>query len=277
MFKNLVYFLLTHFSVGLILTIALVSISDIGKSFFRLNTWLSLGLIFLALLTQPFGAPQPAGIFTLALHDVRFWQQASYAGLGLSVLLLLIYNLIQPRAHRSLLWGALLFGAIGVGAYSLGTLSALPSSLLKLTLLVVNALTAAVILGSVLGAMITGHWYLVQHKLSLRPILNSSRLYLASAVARTAVVVSTLFFSWNLAHPSHSLYLLSGPGFETMVFWFRVIVGLALPLVFGLMVWHSAKIRSTQSATGILYATIVLVMIGEVSAKVLAIATGIPF
>ena len=48
----------------------------------------------------------------------------------------------------------------------------------------------------------------------------------------------------------------------------RWLVGFAGPLLLGWMAWRCAGIRSTQSATGILYVVVVLVFIGELTGEV---------
>jgi len=56
----------------------------------------------------------------------------------------------------------------------------------------------------------------------------------------------------------------------------RVLFGLAGPAVLSYLTWETAKIRSTQSATGILYVDLFAVMVGEVLAKYLLLATRVP-
>jgi hypothetical protein len=47
-------------------------------------------------------------------------------------------------------------------------------------------------------------------------------------------------------------------------------LGFVLPLVFGWMAWQSARIRSTQSATGILYVVVIFCFLGELTGQLLA-------
>jgi hypothetical protein len=54
----------------------------------------------------------------------------------------------------------------------------------------------------------------------------------------------------------------------------RVGIGLLIPSVFALMAWSCVKLRSTQSATGILFFTSILVIIGELTAQHLATSWG---
>ena len=61
-----------------------------------------------------------------------------------------------------------------------------------------------------------------------------------------------------------------------MFLWQRVLFGLAGPAVLGWLTWETAKIRSTQSATGILYVDFFAVIVGEVLAKYLLMEISLP-
>ena len=73
--------------------------------------------------------------------------------------------------------------------------------------------------------------------------------------------------------PSFRHYILSVGG---IFFWQRVLFGLAAPAMLSYLTWETAKIRSTQSATGILYVDFFTVVVGEVLAKYLLLATRVP-
>ena len=67
--------------------------------------------------------------------------------------------------------------------------------------------------------------------------------------------------------------LLSGASGLSIAFWMRVLVGLALPLVVAGMTWQCCRIRSLQSATGLLYVAVALVLAGEIASKLLLVLT----
>jgi hypothetical protein len=54
-------------------------------------------------------------------------------------------------------------------------------------------------------------------------------------------------------------------------------MGIVGPSVATWMTWKTVEIRSTQSATGILYTAMTLVLFGELTAMVLTRDTGYPF
>lgn len=63
--------------------------------------------------------------------------------------------------------------------------------------------------------------------------------------------------------------------FGQLIFVSRLLWGLIAPLVLAFLVYRCAVTRSTQSATGILYAMCVMVLIGEGSALYLLIHAGL--
>jgi hypothetical protein len=54
-----------------------------------------------------------------------------------------------------------------------------------------------------------------------------------------------------------------------------VLFGLAAPAVLSYLTWETAKIRSTQSATGILYVDFFTVVVGEMLASYVLLSTGL--
>jgi len=56
----------------------------------------------------------------------------------------------------------------------------------------------------------------------------------------------------------------------------RFAWGLVLPAVLGWMVWQTVKIRSTQSATGILYVCTLAVFTGEILGLYLSLTERVP-
>jgi hypothetical protein len=54
----------------------------------------------------------------------------------------------------------------------------------------------------------------------------------------------------------------------------RWIIGLVGPLVLGWLAWETARIRSTRSATGILYVVVILGFLGEITSQLLLDKTG---
>lgn len=118
---------------------------------------------------------------------------------------------------------------------------------------------SAALLGTAVTAMLLGHFYLIAPGMSVAPLL---RLLAATAVAvglRLGVSALTLW-SWTADHSSSNL--------NDGTIWLLPLrwgLGFAGPLVLVWMAWRAARIRSTQSATGILYVAVIFCLLGELT------------
>lgn len=272
MIHNVFFSLFTHFATGLLFVTLFISLEEIGKLYFRVTSGVAFALIFIAMLSEPFGSIPFSEVLNLkAASD--FPQKATYMSFYICLGLIAGYNLILPRFHRPLSIAMFFFGLMGVIFFALASApTAFPATVTP-WVAAANSVSSAMILGSVLAAMITGHWYLVQHKLSMTPLKNSTLIYVFAVIARGLCLASAIVFG---AEAIASAGIFSRLDFRSYVFIGRVLIGLVLPFVFGMMTWNAAKIKSTQSATGILYATVVLVLIGETFASFLYQMTGVP-
>jgi hypothetical protein len=130
-------------------------------------------------------------------------------------------------------------------------------------------LTSAALLGAATTAMLIGHSYLIAPAMSLTPLLRLLAVLVVATLVRMGVAGVGLWF-WTNAPASPSLET------ETML-WLPVrwLLGFVGPLGLGWMAWETAKIRSTQSATGILYVVVILCFLGELTSQLLLGKTGI--
>ena len=140
---------------------------------------------------------------------------------------------------------------------------------------VVNAsgrLASAFLLGSTLTAMLLGHHYLTAPAMSIDPLRRFVRCMAWSLGARAALAALGLWFwreGWGVSSastPSTALFLAIRWG-----------MGVAGPALATYLAWRTVAIRSTQSATGILYIAMTLVLFGELSALILTRDVGIIF
>jgi hypothetical protein len=137
-----------------------------------------------------------------------------------------------------------------------------------LAALLADDLTSAALLGAATTAMLVGHSYLIAPAMSLAPLL------------RTLGVLG-LCIGLRLAQALAGLWLWTGEpargGLEAETILWLVVrwgVGLLAPLALGWMAWETARIRSTQSATGILYVVVIFCFLGELTSQLLASKTG---
>jgi hypothetical protein len=126
--------------------------------------------------------------------------------------------------------------------------------------------------GGVFAAMILGHWYLVTPKLNERPLVLFGRLL-------TAVigVQLLLFIVWVAtgAGPAGSgpFAVLGGPW--ALFVWLRLIVGLVFPLIVSWAAIQTARSRSMESATGLLYIGVGTIAAGTILAAGLYFGAGV--
>ena len=145
---------------------------------------------------------------------------------------------------------------------------------------IASFLTSAALLGGTCTAMILGHWYLILPSMQGSHLQSIVMLHIVSLVMRVALVAAavalaleTTWLGQRGLGPSFHHYILSVAG---IFFWQRVLFGLAGPAVLSYLTWETAKIRSTQSATGILYVDFFTVVVGEVLAKYILLAMRVP-
>jgi hypothetical protein len=127
---------------------------------------------------------------------------------------------------------------------------------------------SATVLGSATTAMLMGHSYLIAPAMSLTPLLTLLGALGASLTARMVLAAAGLW-QWT------DLVVWSNLESEVLL-WLAVrwLVGFLGPLVLGWMAWETTRIRSTQSATGILYVVVILCFLGELTSQLLLSKTG---
>ncbi len=156
---------------------------------------------------------------------------------------------------------ALVFGALAWGG---GTLFAVPL-LLQLGVL-------AIATGGVFAAMILGHWYLVTPKLPEAPLILISRGLLA--VVALQVVLFAVWVSTGAGPGGGGPFaVLVGPW--ALFVWLRLIVGLIFPLVVSWAALQTARTRSMESATGLLYINVGTIAAGTILAAGLYFGAGL--
>ncbi len=258
--STVVYLFLAHLGVGIAFTLLLVS-KEAGVKFFRFNAGLAAGLIAAALAFRPRTSP----VIT----------PATLTALGIALAALTIYWIIAGRVLgrlRPVLASiASVAGATAVVLHGLGSVAVSGGALTA-----VSALTSAALLGGASTAMILGHWYLVIPSMEVKHLQRAVAVHIGTLALRIVVVGVVLALAWAqplLMGRTASRYITSLDG---IFFWQRVLFGLAGPAVLSYLTWETARIRSTQSATGILYVDFFMVVVGELLANYILMSAGLP-
>lgn len=222
---------------------------EIPPRFFRVHFLTALGLMSVA------------SMFLIELADAWFWLLFAVAAVGCLVGSI-VWHLDEAPGGIGIAWTTPIFLAAAT-IYAGGLRVSMTATLLS------DEALCALVLGSVLSAMLMGHSYLIAPAMTMAPLM---RLLAASAIAiflRIGLACHGLW-GWTSTHTPSNLEL---------EFWLflsaRWALGFIAPLVLGWMAWETARIRSTQSATGILYVVVVLCFLGELLSMVLTEKTGL--
>jgi hypothetical protein len=181
---------------------------------------------------------------------------------------------VLSRWRPWLMAGAGAAGLAAVGAQAAG--AALGAGPGWQALTAASFVSSAALLGGACTAMILGHWYLVLPSMEVRHLQGVVVFHIGSVAVRIVVVGLAAILALYGHQPGgvdFGRYVLSVEG---IFFWQRVLFGLAAPALLAYLTWETAKIRSTQSATGILYVDFFMVIVGELLAKYLLFATSVP-
>lgn len=222
-------------------------------------------LIGLGWLLTELGLPPPS---ELAIEPAPDFDEARRATIALFSLFALGVGARLLRGGRALVLGVLAMGS-GVAAMVIGASGWTGGQPLAVALLV-QLLALAAVSGGSLAAVVLAHWYLVTPRISERPLVLTTQLLM--------VVLSVqllLFGVWVASGipDGEPFEALTGP--NALFVWLRLVVGLAFPLVLVWMAYRTALTRAMESATGLLYIELAVVMASTIVAAGLALAEGL--
>ena len=264
--SSVLFLFLAHLGIGVAGTLLLVR-QTAGMKFFRFNAGLATILLLIALAFRPetLGGGRFDGVGLMALAAATGALLVYWATVGRAL------SGIRPL----LLWATLLGGGVALTAQGLSLSAVEMGPAPALTIL--SFLSSAALLGGACTAMILGHWYLVLPSMEISLLQSIVKFHIGSTLLRIAVVVAVVWVAlttWE--SPSGAAYSRYALSIEGVFLWQRLLFGLAAPVVLAFLTWETAKIRSTQSATGILYVDFFTVIVGELLAKYLFLSTRVP-
>jgi hypothetical protein len=243
---------------GTLLALAFVHPAPVGRLFYRLMGSAAV-------------VPLVGVILAHGLGEGATWSAPAFWA---SILALLGYPVLssslKPRwRSRAVLWSLLW---TGLGLVLLIRETTMTTGL-GCALASLEALSTGVVAGSVGLSMVLGHWYLTVPNLDVQHLRRLNRVT-AMAMGANLILLgaSCLLFQDTLAEARTPLF---GP-WGGVHLGARLVVGLLMPLCFAAMVRGSLSYGNTRSATGILYASTVLVLIGMALALSLQDSYGVP-
>lgn len=236
------------------------------KGFLAFSSFCAAGFGFLAYLSDTALPATTAG--SPITPDPAFDQPRQLALAAFS-LLALAYTVVLARGGRAPVLAGLTIAA-GGGAILVGSLGwggGLPWAIPLLVQLVVLALAT----GGVFAAMILGHWYLVTPKLPEEPLVLLARLLFA--VVALQLVLFVAWMATGAGVDAGPFAPLIGPW--ALFVWLRLLIGLVFPLVVSWAAIQTARTRSMESATGLLYIDVGAIAAGTILAAGLYFGAGL--
>jgi hypothetical protein len=242
---------------GLIAAMLLLPVGMTPPRFFRVQYLISLGLLVVA------------GFFLGANVDPFFHGASAIPTLLACVLLCALGSIVWHIEGAPLARPILKFAVIGVfGAMFCAGFRAYEGHW-HMAWRLLDDISSAALLGSCTSAMLMGHSYLIAPAMSLTPLL---RLLAAMAAALGLRVILAGVGLWRMHEQSTAAAL---DNEMILLLSLRWGLGFAGVLGLGWMSWESARIRSTQSATGILYVVVIFCFLGELCSQLLELKTGL--
>jgi hypothetical protein len=238
-------------SAGLAFLLLFFPTRSLGKGFFTLHG--ATTLVFLAI--------------AVALGPPGNTRALSATAAGLALLYALLAHGGHPAAARPV--AASIAAIAGYAAVRIA-LSAPAGE--GTTWAPASALLGGLFFAAVLLVMNLGHWYLVSRSLPFQLLARGAALFAALAVARVVFLAVAVVAN---PRPEGREALLSLDR-DALFFLFRVVWGIVGPLALSFFVWRTAEMKSNQAATGLLYVALVFVLVGELLAAYLTVATGFP-
>jgi hypothetical protein len=196
---------------------------------------------------------------------------AGRAFLLLFFLLSLPYAVLAMRPNRlpALAFGGLASLAAFLALAFLAQVFAIPTWGYALTLL--SLVIGALVVGAVTLGMTLGHWYLVTPRLPEQPLREMTFWLLVIMAVQAALITLALVLPRDEIANAVDTPILQNP-----FFWMRVGGGLLFPMLLVWMAYDSSRARAMQSATGLLYIAMALVLAGEVLGKGLLFVSAVP-
>jgi hypothetical protein len=254
--RHLTFIVLFYLCAGTFVSMGILKQSQVGRNFYLIH---GLGasacalFVFLLVGTQAIASGALVWFIAYLLFSSLF-----------------SFN-VGKNKHLTLLF--FILGLIcTVAAITLDVSGSIPPYLQKRAL--ANSLLSAALLGLTMSAMLLGHWYLNQPKLSIDELKRLTLILLA--VIGLRFLLGTVGIIRLIPHSEIEMYryFAGNPGVFVLMRWFWGILG---PAILAYFIWGTVKIRSTQSATGILYVAVVFVLIGEILSNYLSFTHGIAF
>jgi len=243
----------TSTAAGILAALLLAPFRELGRFFFVLNAFLAFLFLCIAAPYRVAARSAAPGAFFLALASV-------------TLVMAYLAALLMRRGGRSS------SGLLVAAAVATLLATATDGWMIAGAAGAKWFFSAKALLGAVTVGMLLGHWYLVRIRLDISHLMRFARFYAVAVAARAAFLIAGLVDAGLRSPSGLERFLRTMAVDRGLFFWQRLFFGILGPAAFAGMVYETARIRSTQSATGILYLAVIFVVYGEFLARYLAVA-----
>lgn len=202
---------------------------------------------------------------------------------GLGIVILLFINLPMELKLLALAWKAILL-TVSQRAWKRKVVKLWPMTIISICGIGILSLIcghyvplerfgvfvislAGCIFASAIFTMNMGHWYLNVAGLDIRHLVSATKVFLYLLILRfcwnvfSLMTVRVEYFGDLIRLPQ---FLTHMDGFLLLM---AIVFGTLLPLILTYFVFGTLKVKSTQSATGILYVIVTCMLMGDLSYK----------
>lgn len=256
MFSQILVEFLFRLTFGVATAMAITPSRWVTSGFFRVHLWVLLGvqtLAALALSSATSSSPELAWIHRWQLYFAISAAVVSYVGA-----VIWMYEARLP--------GKLAIWIVAACALAGCTLPVLATTAKPVLFQLADRVTGGLLLGLVTTAMLLGHWYLNTPTMRLEPLQRLIVLLGIVVGLRMAVASGG---AW-LEASSHLAMTSISPTTWGLFLSLRWLAGLIGVVALAWLAWLTLRIPNTQSATGILYAGVILAFIGELTSQLLS-------
>lgn len=227
----------------------------------------AIGLAMLAGRAQPSALPSRAGL----------WASAALWGVFCLVLGAYLYTLWTERGYlRARAYTVALACGLGAVIASVLAIAPAPAGVLFTLSYCLSAIASSLVLGLVSGGLMFGHWYLIDPNLPveyLRGLVRMLGIALVAELAVVALIVGVLGLFGSAPARAAVRALL---GAHMPLLGMRLGLGPAASIALVWMTWRTLEVPQTMAATGLLYITLMSVIVGELLGRFIMFRTALP-
>ncbi len=255
-FSQLLIQFVFRLTFGVALAMAITPSKHVSSGFYRVHLWVLMGMNTFAALAMYSQSE--------ALTDVLSNWRIPF-GLAIGLIVMTYFGSVVWLYEKADLGTAMI--VLVAGGALVGAAFATPWAGTKtptgITLAMLDLASSGVLMGVTLSAMFLGHWYLNTPTMELLPLKRLVIFMTCAIIARTFVSGTGLAMQASSEQPLDTVFWI----FVT----FRWLSGLLGTFTLALMTWYTLKVPNTQSATGILYAGVILAFLGELTSLLLSV------